>query len=370
LETMPLWPSQTPKIAEAPWPQELYSKVGLAGVDLLCGMLDLDPVKRMPIIDVRENAYFHQRPLQLFSDSLGRTAWQGDRAKWNLRHGCATAELLAWLRQDPCFNTASAVAELASCLGVDGATLPGTMTTRAQFEDGGRKAQVAGYVGECQTGSMNGLKSSEPLPSARAAQLMVAFKQKNTASFDALQTALGRALKPLTPKELGQNGQELLDKHPRDWVGACAALQLHRRGVLVEPWHQDGGASLLIWGFTLWGTRQLVCAVEGQGPKEIVVVNVPGTLYVCGLTGCTHQVRHTEHVPAGVEYWVAPGTGELEVSVMYRTSLFRYNRARNGKNTPSPVRVFDLASKVVEEWLASAELHWPTVSECAAAELH
>ena len=51
LETMPLWPSQTPKIAEAPWPQEVYSKVGLAGVDLLCGMLDLGPVKRMPIID-------------------------------------------------------------------------------------------------------------------------------------------------------------------------------------------------------------------------------------------------------------------------------------------------------------------------------
>ena len=53
----------------------------------------------------------------------------------------------------------------------------------------------------------------------------------------------------------------------------------------------------------------------------MVFVNVPGTLYVCGPTGCTHQVRHTEHVPAGVEYWVAPGTGELEVSVMNRTSL-------------------------------------------------
>lgn len=60
--------------------------------------------------------------------------------------------------------------------------------------------------------------------------------------------------------------------------------------------------------------------------------------------------------------------GNLSVTVMLRTSLFPYNRARLRNTTPSPRPFFELLAETFRAY--SVEMPWrlPTLAECVQSE--
>ena len=118
----------------------------------------------------------------------------------------------------------------------------------------------------------------------------------------------------------------------------------------------------------MWGSRVLACRLADG--SEIRYVNVPGSFYVSGLTSFEHQVRHDPTAVAGfhVEHLNVPTLGSTEVSVMFRTSAFRWCMARVMRQPPSPKLVFDAVSRAVAGWLSTAVLRLPTVAQCIGAE--
>ena len=119
-------------------------------------------------------------------------------------------------------------------------------------------------------------------------------------------------------------------------------------------------------GLTLWGARQVACH-QPDGAPEVILENRPGSLYVSGVCGVEHQVRHPPSLPSGVGLWHCPGLGPVEVSIMFRTSVFRFSRARVQAHLPSPVEVFHGANKAVMSWLSSEELLLPSLADLQRA---
>ena len=134
-------------------------------------------------------------------------------------------------------------------------------------------------------------------------------------------------------------------------------------GFWAEPEHQDGGASILHLGLTLFGRRGLVCR-QGLGLPDVFVANAPGTVYLGQLTGPRHQVTH-EAAQLG-DLLEVPGLGRCGVNVMMRTALFAYNRARLRNTTPSPAPLFEVLTRCFREALAARPLRLPTLAECQA----
>ena len=60
-----------------------------------------------------------------------------------------------------------------------------------------------------------------------------------------------------------------------------------------DGWHTDGGCSLLHASVTLFGTRNVQVAIEGQ--EELVTfAQEPGSFYVGALCALEHNVNHQE----------------------------------------------------------------------------
>jgi hypothetical protein len=62
-----------------------------------------------------------------------------------------------------------------------------------------------------------------------------------------------------------------------------------------------------------------------------------------------------------------PGLGRLGVTVMMRTALFPFNRARLRNTTPSPQALFEVLARSFREVWASMEFRLPSLRECEAA---
>ena len=83
------------------------------------------------------------------------------------------------------------------------------------------------------------------------------------------------------------------------------------------------------------------------------------------------QVQHEEAAPE--ETLPLPGkkgvVKQASVTLMMRTALFPFNRARLGNSTPSPVLVFQALSTAFREVLASHRFVLPTMDEVVACEV-
>ena len=132
-----------------------------------------------------------------------------------------------------------------------------------------------------------------------------------------------------------------------------------------EPEHQDGGASVIHLGLTLYERRVLACR-RGLGLRDVLLVNTPGVIYLGQLTGPVHQNSY----PATLhrELLEVPGLGHLAVSVVLRTSLFSWNRASLRNTEPSPAACFEALARCFREGLAANALRLPTLAECACFE--
>ena len=154
------------------------------------------------------------------------------------------------------------------------------------------------------------------------------------------------------------------------WFASCGELVFvepgdEERGFWEEPLHNDGGASVFHMGVTIYGRRDLVC-LQPRGDPNVLVRNVPGTVYLGQLTGPQHQVTHAASAQAE-DLLEVPGLGRVGVNVMMRTALFAFNRARLRDTTPSPQAFFAVLHESFREALASQPLCLPSLADCIAA---
>ena len=386
LATLPCWPQQPPNFGcSSPWPAPLPEVLGPLGEALLGRVFAPSPSQRLAAADCLAHAAM-QIPWPAANPPPQPVAWvrlaqleppglpplatlplwappggdfnlHGGRGPWRLRSGELPADLLAWLRADEPF--------LDSAAWWAGCGLSWTGKSDSWYTESARKLQIAGKVGACEGSSLLTMKLARPFPCPRFLAFREAFVSLNGAALDKLHLALQGAL--VDAPESGCNLNDLR-KHPREWFVTQATLQITKEGeAWQEPWHWDGGASLLHMGLTLWGERLLTARLADG--SELQLPQRPGQVYLANLTSFEHQVSHPalEQQLQQAQLLQIPGQGECGVSVMMRTALFRAGRARLGNRPPPPQRLFELATGIVVDWLAESPLSLPSLSMCAAA---
>ena len=343
--------------------------------------------------------------------------FKGYRHDWNIVTGHLAPEVLQWLRADPPLTAGTAeFGALGIAFGADGQTkttetererenplgslagwllglglcpfpapgfcslwrFPHSPARNSKTEEG-RKWIKAGSVGSCNSTAMCTLSLDIALPLPRLRAWMAAFRIANGPALHLIEDRCRSAVLQIPSEARGQNGAHFLATAFADWFLTCAELAVTaaaREG--EEPWtepcHQDGGASILHMGITLYGRRRVILKQEADrhgadlpngSLPHILVPNLPGTVYIGQLTGSWHQVTH-EAPPDPGESWMAPGLGPCAVSVMLRCALFPHARSRVRNTTPAPPEVFRALAEAARASLGSVPLRLPSLKECLA----
>ena len=302
---------------------------------------------------VKYSNFWLSSGLELLPLGRGDCELEGGRGPGIFRGGQLADDVLQWLQADPLFQDPA---------GWHSRPWNWTGKGKNWYAEDGRKIQIAGKLGPCKGDSLLTMSLKEPFPCSRAVAFRRAFMEANRAAWDQLQAMLGAAV----PEELdaGANAEDLR-AHPWDWLAAQGTLQFHLAGeAAAEPWHWDGGASILHFGLTLWGARTLACRLLDE--SEVQVRQVPDFAYLSNLTSFFHQVSHPP-LPQQAELLHIPGQGDCGVSIMMHTALFRSGRARKSNAVPNPKAVFEAATRAVVAWLRSAALALPCLAQCEAA---
>ena len=376
---MPFMPVKPPRFPRQPWPDHVRALLGARGEAFLDKLLQWDPRLRPSIQELAADPYLHAEafPLGGFlepfpgagpaeSKDSGNVKFAGGRHDWNIRIALLAPEVLSWLRADPALDVHSA--EFAALR----VRLSGDVAKNERIEEN-RKLLIAGALNESCSRNMCGLSTKDVLPLRRVCAFQRAFRAVNE---DALSqtTALARAhLARLGRDEQGENGRHFMEASVAEWFLSSGELHFTNGndgalGFWHEPTHNDGAASILMAGMTLYGRRNLR-ASQGDGLPDVWLLQEPGTFWFGLLTGPQHQVIHTK--AASSELLRVPGVGELSVSIMMRTSLFPYNRARQRDTTPNPREVFESLAETFRQGLEGQPWRLPTLKDClaCAAEL-
>jgi len=355
--TLPSWPRVPHCFPGVPWSARLATRLGVAGVALLNAMLAWQATLRPQAADILKHAFVEPRSFGLH---CATPCFQGSRHPWNIVVGSMAPEVLEWVRGDPALQPGSP--EFVA-LGVDFLA----RRKNAKSEEG-RKFILAGAFGQCGSSALCGLSLAEEMPVPRLVAWRRALLQCNATAFAALDASARDAVLRLPEENRGKNGQQFLDLGFGQWFASCGELVFadpgsEERGLWAEPRHQDGGASVLHLGVTLYGRRVLTCS-QGFDLPDVRILNAPGTVYLGSLTGPTHQVTHQE--AAEVDMLDVPGLGRCSVTLMARTSLFAYDRARLRGSTPSPYPFFAALARSFREAIAQQPLVLPSLAECQA----
>jgi hypothetical protein len=332
------------------WPQQLCHLLGVDGVALLDGLVQMLPERRPTAAKALENLFFHPYAFPL----VGGPRLPGTRHQWNLHAGQVEADTLRWLQLDLAHTTLDELGVVWEGRGVN---------FKTEFE---KKFILAGWVGHhpvCK--SMCKLSLASPLPLPRVTAWFEAWKLENRDSLRELHSRCRAAAEAAEcrDEEDKKNLQAFLAAPLDSWLGNCGELAVTRaEGSWAEKEHTDGGASVVHGGLTLFGRRLLSCWPEGDKDAQPVVelVNGPGTFYLGSLTGPLHRVQHLPAAPG--DLWHE----EYSVTVMLRTALFAWNRAREKNTTPAPVAFFFAMAETVTECFATLPWKLPSLEAAKA----
>jgi hypothetical protein len=201
------------------------------------------------------------------------------------------------------------------------------------------------------------LSLAKLLPLARVQAFFSAFKSVNAEALTRLSRDARAAAAQCTEDGQDKNRQHFMESPLHSWFGSAGELCIsNAEGCWQEPCHQDGGASVLHIGITLFGRRRLTC--KQPGGEDVWLDNIPGTMYLGGLTGPWHQVSHQPAPPDELlqQSW--------SVSVMQRTTLFPFTRSRVKDTTPHPVEFFRTIAASFVHSLAAGSWQLPPLELC------
>jgi hypothetical protein len=296
MPSWPLFPQVPPKTIKAPWPDVVRTCLPENGIAMVDGLCAWDPAKR-PLLGgaLGEHSFLHPeqfalggwlRSLDGALVSAAAARYEGKRHRWNVLEGHIAPEVLDFLRQDPALIVGTP--EFMS-LGVDfAADRPDVKTEE------GRKFILSGYLGNGghATESCCGKSMKNPLPLKHFQSWHRAFVAANLSALEALRISAKKRLYHMEEADLGKNGRHFMDAPLSQWFMTCGQLMITAAGsgptLWDEPSHNDGGASVLHIGVTLYGRRRCRC-LRGGALADIIIPCRPGSVYLGGLTGPTHQ---------------------------------------------------------------------------------
>jgi len=384
-------------------PPQVAQTLGKEGESLLDAMLAYDASARIRPKTARQHPYLcedrrentgsqpvhtsspskHQSVtsgLHLWRHTGGRTLFDGERAKWRLLCGQLQPDVLQYLRGDPFFQTSKA--ELAA-REFHSFNEPQQRANKAlSCRQKECKIIISGGFGEPCSQFVHALRVDKPFPAKRVARWRQSFLAKNAEAFGQLVKNIRSDLKKLSPKQRGQNGKHALRTPWQSWCLTAGQLFLTQaEGRLVEDSHCDGGAGVVHMALTLFGKRYLQCwnscekpscltpRLEAKVVDKIKFEQQPGTVFLSCSSAFRHQVEHQYQPSADLMTF-----GDLEnlsVSVMFRSPLFPYNRARLAASTPSPKIVFQSIAASFEKWQSQSgqTLVFPSLQEVIGAPL-
>lgn len=377
LQELPLFPKHLPKLLPTDWPKSVLRRGGQQGTVLLSRTLQLVPSSRMTATDICNFLQMQSAcELKLLRNSDGESLFTGNWAKWSLVDGYLQPEVLQWILDDPFFtDPAGSIADLE--LSWDAASQRTQKNAKRQKLEKSKKLQVAGWTCEdCNSSWLNAMNVEAALPCPRVLAVVKAWKKTNEAALCQLQVKIAEAIQALPPDMLAQNknAQDMLQR-PSQWVASCGAIQLHRTeegsdasnagNLWREDPHNDGGASLIHIGLTLAGVRKLTL-FSGSNDLDIEseLECKPGHFYMGGLSSVRHMVTHSHPQPAEALLLPFDSLGNVECSVMFRTSLFRHYRQRLKSRSPKPTVLYNAATTAIAQWLGEACLKLPTLRDC------
>ena len=352
-----LWGSDVAGGQRKLWPPSVRKLLGCMGELLLDALLDWDPKLRPTARSASDHTYFHPCRFGLggctaSEDSFHRgfeplrriAPYAGIRHPWNLLTGTMGVETLAWLRLD-----------LAD-------TEPLDIDFKAHRNDvkseAGRKFIMSGrMVTDPASQTMCTLSLAKLLPLPRLRAWFAAFQDANAEALGVLSRNARTAAANCEVEGQDKNRTHFMESPLASWFGSAAELCIAKAdGSWQEPKHQDGGASVLHIGITLFGKRRMTC--EQPEGEDVVLDNIPGTVYLGGLTGPTHAVKH---LPSPADELLSKS---MSVSVMLRTTLFKWTQSRVRGTTPHPVQFFHAISASFLESLAGASWCLPSLEAC------
>ena len=302
----------------------------------------------------------------------------GERGPFVAAVGQLQADVLTWLRTDSIFQHRA---------GAIGASPEGGAGRRAE---NGHKLEIGLLQQGGKRKNINGVRCDVPFDRLR--KWVQAFKAVNALQFQRLTRSLHAGLASLDPDELSANGKHLRDSQSRDWAFDLGVMQIMQPGVRLDPIHFDGGASLLLMGIALAGSRithlvhsgpaalssksakreneaaawdqdqaRKVLAEVLPSSKVASIRSIPGTVYVASMTSPQHLV---EHIGSETDLLDIDGFGPSSVVIILRCSVYRHSQACV---RPNPKKVHEIALSVVNRWLASTPLHLPMMQQLSPA---
>jgi hypothetical protein len=351
------WKTISPAVVRQPWKADVRRLVGSSGELLLDAMLSWDPKQRPSACLAGQHVFLN--PLRFGLGGCTASAatfrrgfepvrrivpYTGIRHPWNLLTGTIGAETLKWLQQD--FDDTGPM------------DIDFTASRRDVKTEEGRKFIMAGRMANdpaCKTMCTLSLAKLLPLPRLRA--WFAAFKIVNAESVGALARDARASAAKCGIEGKDENRKHFMESPIDSWFGAAAELCISKAGgSWQEKKHQDGGASVLHMGVTLFGKRRMTC--EQVGGEDVWVDNIPGTVYLGGLTGPRHGVRHEPSAEDELLH------GSMSVTVMLRTTLFPHVQSRVRGVTPHPQEFFRAISSSFADSFAASPWHLPSLEAC------
>ena len=375
LTSLPDFPKHgaLPQTVRQPWPQRVCQALGAAGEVVLDNLLTYDPALRLTARGGCDSNFLHPErfPLGGILDGgrvphLPLKPYSGRRHAWNYCSGQLPPDALEYLRGDP--DLIAHISKVSFLSPTEAKRQAEALQKKGLRYEQGRKELLALTVGLASGSAMCGLHL-QPCRFKRLLAFRNAFMRVNEKAF-ATMDALARGLVQKIPlAERGLNGTHFLSTPLNDIMMSSAELHSTwggnvEEGFWEEPEHQDGAGSGMHMALTLWG-RRVCLAKQVDGAPDILLRNVPGTVYMGQLTGPEHQVTHQE-APRH-EYFHMPA-GALSVSVMFRSALFPHCRSRLRGATPSPWPVFERIVQAFRETMSRQALLLPSLKDIVAAE--
>jgi hypothetical protein len=341
------------------WPASVRLVIGSIGEFLLDACLAVDPRDRPSASQAANHMYLHPERLGLggtvegdrlaergFVPLVAPKSFRGTRHDWNVLAGNVGVETVEWLRRDFANK---------EHLKVDFEAARGDAKSEA-----GLKYILAGkMVEEPASMSMCTLSIAKVLPLPRLRAFWAAFKGVNREVLQEFNRQARAAAVATSPEGEDKNKSHFMQHTLDSWLGSSGELCVVKSGgTWAEQVHQDGGASVVHCGITLFGDRRLVC--QRPDDTSVVIHNTPGTVYIGGLTGPTHGVTH---VPSAADQLL---DGEHSVSVMLRTALFPHCQSRVRATTPCPQGFFFAISASFADSFSRLTWQFPSLGACTA----